>query len=107
MTTTPLQIHWLRQEWVHAHEEDTGDTRVFRPASHPLPPSRGRRTLDLRKEGLLTQSQPGADDRRTRETGVWSLEGQTLTLRSGSPAAPPDQLEIVALEKNRLVLRKP
>lgn len=99
-----MQAEWLRQEWVHAHEEDSADIRVFRPASHPLPPSRGRRTLDLRTEGSLTQSRPGADDRRTRETGRWTLQGHMLTLQSGAAA---EQLEIVSLERDRLVLRTP
>ena len=91
---------------MHAHEEDSADTRVFRPFTFPLPPSRGRRRLDLRAQGALAQSRPGPDDRRGHESGAWSVEGHTLTLRGDRTDAVAEQHEIVALEKDRLVLRK-
>jgi hypothetical protein len=100
------QDDWLNQHWVHAHEEDTADTRVFRPSSFPLPPSRGRRTLDLRTAGALTQSRPGPDDRRAPESGGWSLDGHTLTLRSDRAGVAVERLEVVSLANDRLVLRK-
>jgi hypothetical protein len=96
----------LRQEWVHVHEEDTADTRVFRPSSFPLPPSRGRRTLDLRTAGLLTQSRSGPDDRPATESGAWSLEGHTLTLRNDRAGVAVERLEIASLASDRLVLRR-
>lgn len=32
----------LQRRWLHSHEEDTADVRVYRPAEYPFPPARGR-----------------------------------------------------------------
>jgi hypothetical protein len=92
---------------VHAHEEDRGDSLVYRPSDHPLPPSRGRRSLDLRRDGTLLESRPGADDRAQSARGRWRLEGDRLLLFGDAEAHQPDrELEVVALARDRLVLRR-
>jgi hypothetical protein len=101
----PEQERWLRQEWVHAHEEDTAEARVFRPASFSFPPSRGRRTLDLRRAATLRQTRPGADDRPEAQSGRWRIEGDTLILE-GDETKPAERLEIVSLSADRLALRR-
>ena len=93
---------WLHQTWVHAHEEDEGDLRVFRPSSHRFPPSRGRQQLDLRKDGTMTRRAPGATDRAQEQPGLWQLTADVLTLIP--PTGKPDRHRIVALEADRLVL---
>jgi hypothetical protein len=70
----------LHGHWVHAHEEDSGDERVFRPASHPLPRSRGRQELELRPGGTFVERHPGPVDVPVESTGSWSLQGDQLTL---------------------------
>ena len=93
--------------WIHSHEEDEGDTQVFRPEGHPLPPSRGRRCLDLRRDGSLLESRPGADDRPTAARGRWTLTGDRLKLfRDASAQRPDRELEIVSLAADRLVVRR-
>jgi hypothetical protein len=92
--------------WVHSHEEDAGDAQVFRPSGHPLPPSRGRRSLDLRRDGTLLETRPGADDRAQGSRGRWALEGDRLLLFPDAEAQRPDrELEVVALASDRLVLK--
>jgi hypothetical protein len=81
--------------WVHAHEEDTDDERVFRPASHPLPRSRGRQELELRPDGSYVERHPGPVDVPVESTGSWSLDGDQLTLgdeRWTIASASPDRL---------------
>ena len=96
---------WIHQEWVHSHEEDHGDEMVFRPASFPFPPSRGRRSIDLRPGGALARGGPGPDDRRVRsEGGRWELEGKTLKLHSPS-SARTEAFKMVSASPDRLVLR--
>jgi hypothetical protein len=94
---------WLRQEWVHSHEEDTDGARVFRPASFPFPPSRGRRAIDLRRADVLVQTGPGPADRPETVPGRWRVAGDTLTLMKDG--APDETLDIVAISANRLLLR--
>jgi len=105
MTKGPAR-EWLHQEWVHSHEEDCGDEMVFRPASFKFPLSRGRRSLDLRRDGTLAHAKPGPTDRRVRSEGRWEIEGQALKLFPPSSPAPTEVLQIASASPDRLVLRK-
>jgi hypothetical protein len=96
----------LVQHWVHSHEEDTPGQKVFRPAAHPLPPSRGRLSFDLRSNGDLVHYGIGPTDRTQGAPGVWSYDGARLVLRS-QPDKDPDQvLEIVSVRPDQLIVRK-
>lgn len=78
---------------------------VFRPASHPLPPSRGRTWFELRPDASFLESSPGPVDVPVKSGGQWSLEGNRLVLRADDdPAA--HSWEVVAAEADRLVLRR-
>lgn len=93
--------------WVHSHEEDTEAEIVFRPATFPFPPSRGRASLDLRPDGTAIESRPGPTDRRLERTGTWALEGEDLlTLRIPGAAEPSRRMRIVSVREDRLIVRK-
>ncbi len=96
---------WLHQEWVHSHEEDRGDEMVFRPASYPFPLSRGRRSIDLRRDGTVKHARPGPTDRRQVSQGRWEIDGETLKLLPASGSKPAEVLHIVSAAPDRLVLR--
>jgi len=106
MATRSTQPEICRR-WVHSHEEDEGDVQVYRPGDHAFPPSRGRRCLDLRRDGSLLETGPGADDRAVGSRGRWSLDGDRLRLFP-DPAAEAGgrELEVVTLESDRLVVRR-
>ena len=95
----------LHQRWVHSHEEDHGDEMVFRPASFPFPPSRGRRSIELGKDGTLRGARPGPTDRSEGAEGRWQIEGERLTLFSPGSQSPAQALVIVSASADRLVLR--
>ena len=88
----------LAGKWVHAHEEDGDGTMVFRPASHPLPPSRGRVTLDLRADGTYLEHAPGPVDAPVASEGRWSLEGDRLVVGDRD-------WEVASVDGDRLVVR--
>ena len=67
--------------WVHAQEQDHGDVRVYVQASNSMPPSRGRRYLNLQTDGSFDEQRPGPDDRAQAAAGFFSFDGQWLTLR--------------------------
>jgi hypothetical protein len=76
--------------WVHAHEEDEGDVRVYRPAGYELPPARGRRGLEFRPDG---------------EVVVYGL-GPADKPQAVARVKPPDEaVEVVSLEPDRLRVR--
>ena len=85
-------------KWVHAHEEDREGEMVFRPASHPLPPSRGRVRLELNADGSYVQHAPGPVDAPVASDGEWSLDGDRLVV--GDRA-----WDIASADRERLVLR--
>jgi len=96
----------LRRRWVHSHEEDTPGEIVFRPEDFHFPPSRGRRSFELKADGTLVEAGPGPVDRREHRHGVWRLEGDELVFCDASAGPPRQRLVIAAAERDRLVLRK-
>lgn len=93
--------------WVHAHEEDTEDEMVFRPAGTDLPPSRGRMAFELRADGTFVEAGLGAADIPEEATGSWALEGDTITLSEGATQGVPREMEVVTADEQKLVIRKP
>jgi hypothetical protein len=92
--------------WAHAHEEDTGDEMVFRPADADLPPSRGRMAFELRADGSFAETGLGASDVPEEATGTWTLEGATITLSDGATQGVPREMEVVTVDEERLVIRR-
>jgi len=93
--------------WVHAHEEDTEDEMVFRPAGTDLPPARGRMAFELRADGTFAEAGLGATDAPEEATGTWTLDGDTITLGEGASQGVPREMEVVTADDDRLVVHKP
>ena len=89
----------LKGHWMHSHEEDSGDVRVYRPADYDFPPARGRRGFELRPDGELLLYGPGATDRPEAATGRWSVSA------SGRVRLGGEEVEIVSASSDRLALR--
>ncbi|MBD0256066.1 MAG: hypothetical protein ICV83_10130 [Cytophagales bacterium] len=86
-------------KWVHAHEEDTPDTRVYRPSSHPLPPSRGRTGFSLREDGTLTYYGIRSTDGTAEQPGHWKNEGQgQIKIELENSQVQPFTLNIVVAD---------
>lgn len=97
----------LLQHWVHSHEEDTDSESIYRPASYKFPPSRGRKSFDIRPNGKLIEHPLGAADVSQQTTGKWKLaEDKTLAFFSGTSQTPTTVVHISSVEKNRLILKK-
>jgi hypothetical protein len=93
----------LRGRWVHAHERDTDEYMVFVPADAELPPSRGRRELDLGEGGEATETGPGPTDRPEARAVRWKLTDDELVVQSpeGEEAW---RARVVSADADRLVL---
>src|SRR5438552_2214834 len=95
----------LPGHWVHSHEEDKDAEMVFRPAHFSFPPSRGRKSFELKPDGQLIQSGIGPTDRRSITAGTWKLEEGDRLAFYDDPHAPPRQvLQIKAVQPDRLVV---
>jgi hypothetical protein len=89
----------LFRHWVHAHEEDSGDVQVYRPADYPLPPARGRRGFELKPDGELILYGPGPSDRPAATAARWSPSG------AGRVRLGDRELEILSVSGDRLTAR--
>ena len=96
----------LHRRWVHSHEEDTEREMVFRPATFEFPPSRGRRSFELKPDGGLVEGGIGPTDRPVESEGTWELgEDDRLVLRPHhSPS--PRVMQIASVDEDRLVIEK-
>jgi hypothetical protein len=86
VTGAPAEVLGL---WLHSHEEDSGSTRVYRPASYDFPVSRGRTAVELRPDGTYIEYDSGPDDRGRAVVGRWQDVGDgrveaTVTRSDGS-----------------------
>ena len=95
----------LRRRWVHSHEEDTDEEMVFRPAAYEFPPSRGRRSFELKPEGVLAEGRIGPTDRPVETQGTWELRDDRLVLRR-DPSEAPRVMRIASVDDDRLVVEK-
>ena len=95
----------FQRRWLHAHEEDDGDVRVYRPSGYDFPPARGRRGLEFKPGGELLVIGPGPADRPQAKSGHWEPAGEGRARVSLPQAGEPRELEIVSVEPDRLALR--
>jgi hypothetical protein len=94
-------------KWVHSHEEDTADEMVFRPATHSFPPSRGRRSFELRSDGSMIDHRIGPDDRPSSRSGSWDVrDTNELELRPTDPMARSTTFQVLQADPDKLVLKK-
>jgi hypothetical protein len=77
---------------------------VFRPEGHPLPPARGRTSIELRPDGTYVESAPGPVDVPLASSGSWKLEGDRLVL-GGTGDQPGHDWRVTAASADRLTVR--
>jgi len=97
----------LHQHWVHSHEEDTDTEMVFRPKTFKFPPSRGRKSFELKSNGSLTEAGIGPTDRPQESRGTWRIEnGGNLAFYFESQTVPRRVMKIASVDKDRLIIKK-
>jgi hypothetical protein len=94
----------LRGRWLHSHEEDEPGQRVFRSELHELPPARGRSGYVFDAGGRVQKIGSGPTDRSAASSGHWSADS-TGRLTIQVPGQPEEVLEVVSVDKDRLVVR--
>jgi hypothetical protein len=105
--SSQINRHLLYQQWVHAHEEDTPTEAVYRPASYPLPRSRGRTGFELRPDGTMRHVGIGPTDLPQETAGSWGLEEDDVPrIRIRLHTGDTQELPILSVEQDRLVVRK-
>ena len=94
--------------WIHAHEEDTPATRVYRPADYPFPPSRGRTGFALLADGALIAYDIAPADGIVAAHGSWWFvppNGIRMDLANFSSSSLT--LDVVSCSDELLVIAAP
>jgi hypothetical protein len=93
--------------WLHSHEEDTPQTRVYRPADYSFPPSRGRSGYEFRTDGTLTYYGIAAADGSEEFSGRWTTEGEnTVRITVDNERIKPMVLDVLSCEDDRFTVRR-
>lgn len=97
-----LDVTTMQRTWLHAHEEDHGDTLVFRPNTYAFRPSRGRTGFQINAGGELTQYDIAPTDGLDAHKGKWRVEGNTFYATFPEKNSAEYSLRIVKLTAERM-----
>jgi len=103
-----MSVDWqyLNKKWVHAHEEDTQESLVFRPEEYPLGLSRGRDAIQFFEDGSVARTGIAPNDTLSFSGGSWTLleDGETLTV--SETHRHTTAVKVVSLDSDKLVISK-
>jgi hypothetical protein len=93
--------------WFLSYEEDTADTRVYRPADFAFPPARGRPGMAFGADGTYLEIGPGADDRGSAQPGRWrELAPGQIEISFPGTERPPSVRRVLSVEGGVLKIAK-
>ena len=96
---------FLLKKWIHSHEEDEGNKKVFRPQGYAFPLSRGRSGFKLHSNSSMNNIQPGPADIPISNEGNWELiEGKENILCVHESGTSPLYYKIDSISEDKLVL---
>ena len=78
--TTAPNSDQLLGVWVHSHEEDYDDIKVYRPSSYQFKPSRGREKMNILDNGILEYTPIAPNDLPKTFNGTWMVSKSNLVL---------------------------
>ncbi len=97
-----VDVATMQRTWLHAHEEDHGDTIVYRPNTYAFPPSRGRTGFEIGPNGVLTQYDIAPTDGLERRVGKWRVEGNMFYATFPEKNSTDYSLKVLNLTAERL-----
>ena len=93
--------------WIHSHEDDTEEVKVYRHASYNLPPERGREGFEIKEGGECVYHGIAPADGSTNEPASWSWEdGNTLVITPKADGAAEMSMEVVSASSEMLKVKK-
>ena len=107
ITSSPVSMKQLEGTWLASHEENRGDTLVYRPNTYTFPPARGRTGFALKSYGRFKQFDIAPTDGLAGRPGTWTPSGKTgLRIHLTDGLTPDYTLEILSLDQQVLKLRR-
>ena len=93
--------------WLHSHEDDRGDTIVYRPNSYDFPPSRGRTGFMLEADGSVHQYNIAPTDGLEEKAGKWTLRDEKfMDITFPNKSSTDYEIEIISAEPNLLKVKR-
>ena len=93
--------------WVHSHEEDTEDVKVYRPRGYEFPPSRGRTGFEIKENGEFVNYDIAPDDGSKIDLGHVKPEGPNkIIINFEDPKMHSSTLNIVMFDENVLRIKR-
>jgi hypothetical protein len=97
----------LKRHWIHSHEEDTQDVRVYRPAGYDFPPARGRRGFEFREGEELIYYGIARADGSELFPGRWRIEEtDRVRIDVDNERVQPFILEVISCNDETLKVRR-
>jgi hypothetical protein len=97
----------LEGTWLNAHEENRGDTLVYRPNTYKFLPARGRTGFAIEPYGRFTQFDIAPTDGLEGRDGTWTATGpHSLRIHLEDGNTPDYTLEVISLKNKVLKLRQ-
>lgn len=107
VASSPASMKQLEGTWLASHEENRGDTLVYRPNTYKFPPARGRTGFAIKPYGRFEQFDIAPTDGLKGREGTWTADGDTrLRIHLTDGQSPDYILEIIGLDKQVLKLRQ-
>ena len=107
VTSSPASMKQLEGTWLASHEENRGDTLVYRPNTYKFPPTRGRTGFAIKSFGRFEQFDIAPTDGLAGHPGTWTATGDTrLIIHLTDGQEPNYTLEILSLNNKVLKLRR-
>jgi hypothetical protein len=97
----------LFQKWIHSHEDDRDNLRVYRPVNYDFPPARGRDALAFRSDGVYLRYPIAPTDGNLEVIGTWRLisPDQPFAIELQLPNQSVNTVTIVSCSADRLELQ--
>lgn len=73
-------IKQLQKHWIHSHEDDVKNLKVFRTSEYNFKPSRGREEIIINVGGELKYRPISPNDEPLFFNGSWKVDGAKLIL---------------------------
>ncbi|MGY3088968.1 hypothetical protein ACVWYF_002008 [Hymenobacter sp. UYAg731] len=104
VTSSPTSMKQLEGTWLAAHEENRGDTLVYRPNTYKFPPARGRTGFAIRPFGRFEEFDIAPTDGLAGHPGTWTTDGDTrLRIHLTDGQQPDYTLEILSIDKKQVL----
>lgn len=78
----------IGETWMHSHEEDGGEGRIYRSGDYQFPPSRGREGFRMEQDSTFLYYGIAPTDGTLVHVGIWSIDENVIVVEFPNNRAP-------------------